>query len=227
MKKVLLVLDSDILREQICKDLQKDHHILSCGDADAAIPLLEQKPDAMILELDLPGIDGLTFLEQIPFHPPVILVIGKFFSPYTSQRLLELEVGYTMRTPIRVIAVTNRLRDMLQNREDTCMDSQTEAVSHLTALGISLSEDGARYLRVGIPLYAQDREQRVTKELYPAVAKVCRTTGVSVEHGIRSSIQSAWDNRDADCWRDYFPRHKTCPSNKVFISTLAEKLWPE
>ena len=63
----------------------------------------------------------------------------------------------------------------------------------------------------------------MSKELYPAVGKVfgladCRT----VEHSVRKAITDAWAHRDPVVWEKYFPGAKKAPTNKVFISCMAE-----
>lgn len=225
MKKVLLVIESAQFGAQIKAELQKDHEVLLCHDADTASRLIAEEPDAMVLELELPGVDGMTFLEHLPSRPSVILAVGYLYNPYVYQRLRELSVGFAVQKPCTLAAVTDRLRDMLRKRDESHGDPQAIAASHLTILGISSERGGGRFLRVGIPLYAQDQQQQITKELYPAVAKLCGVSGGTVEHAIRTSIQQAWDQRDADCWKDYFPKRRLCPSNKIFISALAERIW--
>lgn len=224
MKRVLLVIEPGEFSRQIQQDLEKDHEVLLCHNTDTAGVLMASHPDALVLQLQLEGTDGLTFLEQQFWYPPVMLTIAVDYSPYVSQKLHDIGVGYLVRTPCSRTAVTDRLRDMLKDRSHTHADPQTVAASHLRVLGIPSDHGGGKHLRVGIPLYAQDPEQKLTQELYPAIAKYCGTTGGSVEHAIRNTIHAAWDRRDPEDWIEYFPRRRRCPSNKVFISTLAAKL---
>lgn len=220
----MLVIESESLAARVAKDLQRDHEVLLCHDADTAEQLMAQWPDAMVLQMELPGVDGLTFLERLPWRPPVILTIAANYSPYESQRLYDLGVGHFVRTPYTLAAVTDRLRDMFRAQGGPPNDPQSLAASHLSVLGIPSGQDGGKHLRVGIPLYAQDRTQKLKYELYPAIAEFCGTTGGAVEHAIRRAIEDGWDQR-TEQWEDYFPRRNRCPSNKVFISTLAEKIY--
>lgn len=225
MKTILLVIESEEFGQLVRKALQRDHHVLLCHDADTASLLMEQEPDAMVVQLQLPGTDGLTFLENLSWRPSVILSLAVDYPPYTAQRLHDLGVGYFVRTPCTLRAVTDRLRDMMREQEFNHNDPQTIAAAHLTLLGISTQDDGGKQLRVGIPLYAQDTSQKLSGELYPAIAKICGSTAGGVEHQIRRTIQDAWKECSPEFWAEYFPRRKRCPSNGVFISTLAEKLW--
>ena len=95
----------------------------------------------------------------------------------------------------------------------------------LRILGIPVHRKGYRQLTIAIFCYAKDNTQSITKELYPAVARI---TGIQdwrlVERGIRTAIQCAWANRDPYAWDIYFPCVEKTPSNKLFISTLSDLL---
>ena len=86
---------------------------------------------------------------------------------------------------------------------------------------------GYSCVREGILLTIQNPDQRITKELYPAVAAICGGNALRVERAIRSAIESAWMNRDDRVWRMYFPPDATGqiprPTNSEFISRLADQ----
>jgi len=227
MRTVLIVLESETFGKQIRNDLRKDHNVLLCQDAYSALQQMDPYPDALVIQMHLPGLDGLSFLEQLSWRPPVILSVSDTYSAYEYQKLHDLGVGFFVRTPCTRTCITDRLRDMMRGREYDHQDPQTTAAKHLTILGIPSSEGGGKQLRVGIPLYAQDRTQKMTGQLYPAIAKICNSTKGGVERRIRRTIEDAWEHREASSWNEYFPNVRCCPSNRVFISTLAEKLWPD
>ncbi len=224
VRRVLLVTDMESFGSRIQKELQRDFEIVYCQNTAEAVLVMDRTIDAMILQLELPGIDGLTFLSRLPFRPAVILPLASNFSPYTAQRLYDLGAGYLMRTPCAADAVADRFRDMMRDRDYIHKDPQSVTASHLSVLGIHSEYGGGKHLRVGIPLFAQDPGQKLSMELYPAIGQLCGTSGGAVEHAIREVIQKAWDQHD-EGWTEYFPTRRRCPSNKVFISALAEKLW--
>lgn len=95
----------------------------------------------------------------------------------------------------------------------------------LKALGIPTQHIGYRCLCLAIPEYARDTSQAFTKELYPSISRQLHYgTGAAVERSIRYVIEAAWKHRNARLWRACFPGYTDRPSNKVFISTLAERL---
>ena len=224
MEKVLLVIESEEYGRSISRDLQQDYIPLLCHSADTALQLMNHKPDAMILELSLPGMDGMSLLEKVTWRPPVILTMAPSYSAYETQKLIDLGVGYRLRTPCSLRAVTERLRDMMHSRSDIQNDAQSIAAKHLRKLGISPIDGGGKQLRIAIPLYAQDRQQKISAELYPTVAHICGSTVSGVEKSMGRTIRNAWNHRDPECWEEYFPQGKRHPSNKEFLTALAEKL---
>ena len=95
----------------------------------------------------------------------------------------------------------------------------------LRLLGIPVHRKGYRQLAIAVTIFARDGTQSLTKEIYPAVAKL---TGIAdwrlVERDIRAVIQYAWANRDSSVWSIYFHNSRKVPSNKVFISALVEMM---
>lgn len=226
MLTVLLVLESEDFRLALVDALQRDYHVISCGGPETGMGLLKQRPDILVLDLMLPGMDGLTFLENTrEFHPPVILALTPQISPYILQAVSDLGVGFVITKPCTIRAVTNRIADMLRKLEAPFQANPQAIIrDHLLALQLCISSDGFQQLRIGIPLFAQDKTQRLSKELYPAIAQRFGCSAEAVEHSIRDAISAAWLIRDESVWRSYFPNLTECPTNKVFIAQLAELL---
>lgn len=95
----------------------------------------------------------------------------------------------------------------------------------LRELGIPVHRKGYRHLAIAILLYLQDENQSLTKEIYPGVSTAvgCSDWRI-IERDTRYAIQYAWEHGDPDIWRLYFPQSRKSPSNKLFISTLAQLL---
>lgn len=202
-----------------------------CTDGESALTeLLEFRPEVLILNLQLPYKDGLTVLQEAAYLPRHILATTSFLSPYVERCASSFGVAYTMITP-SVATVRVRIMDMV-HREDTFdqpMDLLAAVTTHLHILNFMTHMDGYHQLCKAIPLYYNDPNQRLTKELYPAVAEACSCTdGRSVEHSIRKAIEAAWKVRNLPIWSKYFPLNDsgdiTCPTNKEFISRLVQML---
>ena len=108
-------------------------------------------------------------------------------------------------------------------------DLVCQTMVHLHVLSFLTHLDGYRQLRAGIPIFAANPTLRLSKELYPAIAKQLDIPDArSVEHSIRKAIEAAWHRRNPVVWAKYFPPGPDgnihCPTNKTFISRLAEML---
>lgn len=231
MQKLLIADHSSVFASALEAALRDRFQIVTCTDGKAALALLHQyQPDILILNLMLPYMDGLTVLQETDFHPPVILATTMHMSAYVEQAVTALGIDYTMIVP-SVEAVVLRLQDLLRLYASPpgCTDLHAKALHHLRLLNFPVHLDGYRQLCLALPMFAQNPQQLLTKELYPAVARKCGCKdGRSVEHSIRKAIQAAWAQKDNAIWRKYFalgPRGCiACPTNKEFICRLAEIL---
>lgn len=102
---------------------------------------------------------------------------------------------------------------------------QEQTKRMLDELRIPVHRNGYKQLCVAIPLFVLDPFQSLNKELYPRVAMQLNCTdGRAVEHCIRDCILWAWAHRDPEVWAQYFPYSEKAPTNKQFLSVLAERL---
>ena len=231
LQKLLIADSSDIFISALTSALKKQFQILTCSDGETTLQLLQQEqPDILILNLMLPHKDGLTVLQQTSFHPSVIIAITMHLSPYVEHSITALGIDYTMIAP-SVESVVLRLHDLLGQYTAAAdlADPAASSVHHLHLLNIPTHLDGYRQLCLALPMFAQNPQQLLTKELYPAVARLCSCKdGRAVEHSIRKAIHAAWKHRDNAIWRKYFTLHphgkSACPTNKEFICRLAEIL---
>jgi two-component system chemotaxis response regulator CheB len=77
--KVLVVDDSSLARKMLEKELSKDPQIevvATAPDAYVARDLIvEKEPDVVTLDIEMPKMDGLTFLQKIMKHSPLPVVV--------------------------------------------------------------------------------------------------------------------------------------------------------
>lgn len=233
MRKLLIAVISDEHRDALKELLSGRYEVTDCVDGDTAIKLLHDwKPNVMVLDLALPQSDGITVLQNAGCDlPEIVLALSALPVDYVQLALVELGVDYILMKPCSVNAIVSHIERMERFREsaETTPGILDRAGTHLRRLGVGAHLDGYKQLRVGIPLYAQNPEQHIFKELYADVAIICGNDNVGqVEHSVRVAIKRAWEVRDESVWADYFgttPDGRVrCPSNKVFIAKLAEKL---
>lgn len=224
MLKLLIADSSDILTDALSSVFKHEFDLLVCHDGEAALELLNDfAPDALILNLHLPYMDGLTLLQESTHSPRIILAIASVLAPPIEKRAERLGVQYLLRSPT-VDCVRVRLMDMIAASSPP-EDLAAQVAVHLHMLNFRPQHEGYRQLCIAIPLYAKQPGMYITKELYPVIAKVQRLDKThKIERTMRTSIEWAWKHRRSAVWEKYFPGALAPPTNKDFISRIAEML---
>jgi CheY-like chemotaxis protein len=212
--------------------LSGQFQVVVCSDGDTAERLIASfRPDVMIMDLLLPNKDGITLLEDADaFRPEIILATTRNISKYTQLAAEFHGIDYVMRTPCPVRHIVRRLMELVAFKDlepPKLQEPESRVTKHLHILGIAQHMDGYAQLQIGIPLFCKDRAQKLGKELYPEIARIGGYgSSISVERSIRAAIKAAWERHDGAIWHRYFHPDASgsvpCPSNKTFISTLAE-----
>ncbi|MEY4982342.1 MAG: hypothetical protein RIR62_608 [Pseudomonadota bacterium] len=96
--KVLIVDDSTSARTMLRRIVESDASLTVLGaaaDAFAAARLMKAGlPDVILLDLELPGMDGITFLKRIMQQRPLPVVVCSSLTEFGSEKSLEaLEAG--------------------------------------------------------------------------------------------------------------------------------------
>jgi two-component system, chemotaxis family, protein-glutamate methylesterase/glutaminase len=93
MIKVLIVDDSAVVRQILAKELSKADDITVVGTAPdpfvARTKILQSQPDVMTLDIEMPRMDGLTFLRKIMRHYPIPTIMVSSLTPKGSAMALE------------------------------------------------------------------------------------------------------------------------------------------
>ncbi len=230
MLKLLIADMSEPYTDALEAVFKNEFDLRICHDGETALEtLLSFQPDALIINFQLPYKDGLTVLQQSTYRPRVILAIAGYISPYIEQAAADAGVQYIMRMPT-VESLRVRLVDMVSTANTPKKDVTAQTALHLHILNFRTHLDGYHQLQVGIPMFFDNPDICLSKELYPAIAAHFKYPDPrTVEHSIRNAIENAWRNRDPAIWDGYFPQNTDkprCPTNKKFFAAIAEKLIP-
>ena len=91
--KVLVVDDSAVVRKVLTQNLGKDSNIEVVGTAPdpyvARERILELKPDVLVLDVEMPRMDGITFLDKLMRARPMPVIIFSSLTPKGSQMAME------------------------------------------------------------------------------------------------------------------------------------------
>ena len=231
MLKLLIADASEAFTDVLETVFGNEFDLRICHDGETALEtLLSFQPDAVIINFHLPYKDGLAVLQESAYRPRVILALATYFTPYVLQAAADAGVQYILRSPT-VENLRMRLMDMLATMTYPQKDLSGQTAVHLHILNFRTHLDGYHQLLVGIPMFANDPDIRLSKELYPAIAAhFALPDPRTVEHSIRKAIESAWRHRDPKVWANYFPPNADgkipCPTNKKFFAAIGEKLTP-
>ena len=217
------------------------HIIGTACDGEQAIRMIqEKKPDILVLDMMMPGKDGIAILRAISGmeKKPVILATSGFMSEYVASNAANLGARYLMLKPCDVSAVVERLEEfrggenqrIISMRRPDKNSIETLVTGIIHEIGVPAHIKGYQYLREAIIIAVEDMDviNAITKVLYPQVAKTFQTTPSRVERAIRHAIEVAWDRGDLDTLQRFFgytvSNTKGKPTNSEFIALIADKL---
>ena len=221
--KALIVDPSEEFRTALTRALEPDFLVTSCGSGDEALSYIRRDmPDVLILELSLPGLDGIGLLRQLERKPQILVVSECLDTVFVQNSLLQLGIQYALRKPCQIRTVAERAADLIAMRQN--LPLSLSAYELLEKLGLPCSREGFQHLLTGLPILVSDRDQRLGKELYQQISQQNRATPASVEKAIRDTIRSGWESGNSELWQEYFPGYTRCPKNKEFLFRLADIL---
>ena len=230
MKKILIAMQSPELSAQLEQSLCGQYHVLCCSDGlEAAEAITLFAPDIIVLDLYISGIDGVSLLElaRDSGQKQQVLAVTPYISDYILRSLERLEVSCLIRTPCKSCHIAARILDLAAFQEEEAIPGR-EAGRVLASLGFKMNTLGFDIMLLALELYSKDPHQRITSQLYPAVAAACNGTVTQVEKAIRDSIESAWKERNEPIWRMYFTPARSGsipkPTNGEFLARVSAQL---
>jgi len=125
VRRVLVVDDSEIVRQGICQILQSQADIEIIGEAsdgsEAVRKAIEQKPDVVLLDITMPIMNGFDVARRISRELPssAILMVSQFdSSPFATEAFAAGAHGYVVKSnATRELIPT--LRHVLSRRTGT------------------------------------------------------------------------------------------------------------
>jgi CheY-like chemotaxis protein len=236
VKKILIAEASAEFSEYLCNCLGGEYALMVCHSGLSVTGMLDHfQPDVLVMDLALPGLDGISLLKQITArtHRPRILVTTFFMSSYVETAIAQLGVDLVVVKPCKAEILVERIQELTQERpreephQVLNLQPYSNIASMLMHLNIPSKRRGFIYLERGIQLYLESPCQTMTKTLYPELAKEHSTQPQAVERAIRQVIHESWAKRDDKVWRLYFSSGREGiiprPTNAEFISRLAER----
>src|SRR6476660_3789451 len=102
--RLALVDDHELFRHSLAADLRERGFTVvgEAGDARAGLTLIDrERPDVVLLDVEMPGVDGLMAARELIGHPPApkILMVSAHGNPWLVTAALEAGAdGYALKS---------------------------------------------------------------------------------------------------------------------------------
>jgi two-component system response regulator MprA len=153
VQPIIAVIEDDLgIREYLALGLQYEgFRVLVADSASQGLSLLNQQPDLILLDINLPGSDGFAFLKQLRAfnQTPVLVVTAR---DHVDDRLLGLHLGaddYIIK-PFIFAELVARIRAVLRRAHPEIQDTlhYADVVMHTTTREL---------YRAGVPVDVRPR----------------------------------------------------------------------
>ena len=207
-------------------------------DVLESVPLL--KPDFLVMEVMLSGIDGFVVLEKLKESmgenmPKVIFVTNLSHTGFVTKAMNE-GASYFMVKPVKPEVLAERIFDLMQSSSQQVSTMKVnkqldEKISNIfISIGIPAHIKGYQFLREAVKLAVEKPEiiGSITKQLYPTIAERFETSSSKVERGMRHAIEVAWNRGKIENINSLFGlkiyNSNEKPTNGELIELIADKM---
>ena len=218
------------------------------NDGNTAFDLIDRlRPDIAVMAIILPNLDGLAVMEKCLSQNinTKFILISDIKDPLITKEAFNLGAAYFLLKPIDLEVLTRRIKFIYQSyvnksgakplqlkisnetndfttyRKEN-IDVRSETTKILYEFGIPAHLSGFHYLREAVimSVYSNESINRVTKFIYPGLAKKFTSNAEKIERAIRHAILHAWRTNinTHPSWQSIKP------TNSQFIAWAAEKV---
>lgn len=222
--RVLVVEDEEETRLLTAALLEGRRGITLCGlagDGLEALALAERtRPDAVLLDLILPGLDGLSVLRALGRGPlrPAVVVASQASDPALIRTALRLGASHYLIKPLNFDILPELLRSLCLGPRVQAARACLEGMG-ASGLGVEAAARTAAVLSTG-PAGAV-----ALKEGYAAAMSAQNTSYRCVEKNIRAMVERLHRSGGAPYAALMGGVPAARPSNEAFLRRLAEKIW--
>lgn len=238
--KIMLVDEN----EQTLKELKENFTTSNfevVGVATNGLVALEEikkvKPNVVVMDVVLSGIDGFNLIEQInslDLNTKIIILSSLSLEGFIT-KAMNLGVSYYMIKPFNFEVLKSRILDVLNSSNKTfCVVKNKNLEEKITnifiTVGIPAHIKGYQFLREAIKMAIDNPDviNSITKKLYPSIAEKFETSSSKVERAIRHAIEVAWNRGKIENINSLFGvkvySNNEKPTNGEFIALVADKM---
>lgn len=236
-RKTVLLADAGeefrtLLREEMEKTGEFSVEIARDGN-EILKRVKERMPDLLVMDVMLPGMDGISVLRQLQKQgdAPMTILVSGFVSDRMLAEASELGAAYFLPKPFETAALLDKMRGLfLKAPQESLPSLKTMVTSVIHEIGVPAHIKGYQYLREAVRMVMEDHSliDHITKELYPGVARRFSTSPSKVERAMRHAIEVAWNRGRLEAANRMYGMKlfdkQDRPSNGEFIATVADKV---
>lgn len=232
--RVLIAEDNAQMLKSLMDGLLANGFDTICAkDGAETIGRLEREhPDALVLDIVMPQLDGLAVLSTLPklrlLKRPSVIALSPFHGKgFAETRALELGASHLLPKPVEL----NRLIGMLHGAQPQSEPHLRHLAARMLAdIGVPHNTKGGAYLAQATVLVATNYERihNMSRDVYGEIAKQQNSTAKNVERVMRHAVETACTRGRLDTLRRLFGAtllgETGKPTNGEFIALMAERL---
>ena len=247
--RMMLVDDNAELRRCVREYIgqQEDMSVVAeCSNGAEALEMLGKTAvDVVVLDIIMPQMDGYSFMEEVRRqqmeNPPQMIVVSALGRDDFIMRAVEAGARFYMIKPFEMSVLVSRIREVCGQAANMPESLRVMGPGHAPSLdeklaglfltiGIPAHIKGYQFLREAVKMVVENPDviNRITKELYPGIARRFGTSASKVERAIRHAIEVAWSRGRIDTLNKAFgckvAVREDKPTNGEFIAMIADKM---
>jgi hypothetical protein len=231
LRRRILLVDPDAgtesFRQMMDEYLGYDFELAYCSSGHYFLAdLLGFSPDLLYINMKIKDVCGFQLLQDktLSGNLAPVVVGGDSDHTYYQSELMDFNVVKIIKCPFTLQEVIEQLRlaaTGLLLSPDGYFRTDLDYI--LLRLGFNASSGGYGDVCKGVLIKYHDMGARMTKELYPAIAKETNATISKIEKGMRDAIRQGRDAAKGDIWLSFFPalNKDENPSNEEFLCRIA------
>lgn len=202
---------------------------------DALCHIRSNPPDAVLFDLLLPGMDGISLLRSISElqNPPATICCTRFYTDVMLEAVRTNGASYLIFKPFDLqtlypallasVELNRSIRRINSSAALQDADSSLQGAfvrNFIVSLGVPSKLIGCSYLVEAVLLAQSDMSlmHNLSKGLYLEIARSMSATPTRIERCIRNAINAAFQKGELRL------RLPSCPSNKEFINYILRNL---
>ncbi|MBE5746302.1 MAG: sporulation transcription factor Spo0A [Clostridiales bacterium] len=241
--KIMLIDENEQTLKLLKENFSSDGFEVVGAKSNGIIALEEikkEKPDVIIMDVVLSGVDGFSLIESINtlnIETKIIVVSSLSLEGFIT-KALNLGVSYYMIKPFNMEVLKSRVLDVLNDNKPKAniqvigknRNLEEKITNIFITVGIPAHIKGYQFLREAIKMAIDNPDiiNSITKKLYPSIAEKFETSASKVERAIRHAIEVAWNRGKIENINTLFGikvyANNEKPTNGEFIALVADKM---